>query len=425
MSDTTSSPDARGPRAETLIIAAICVLVLIAGWYVLSQRQQTLRASPAGLDGLQVWLSSKKVSTQNFSGGWLMDQNSIGLLVLPVYDTALDKDRTLPKTKEELLQQQDEFDLKTSVIFEKAQKVPTLVVLPKWRSGMRLTGRAHPVLISEADGSASPLNKLMKDNDTELVFAEKPFSEFSYRSSEGMDLRAEIYSARMFKSKDCIPIIGKEDAMILADCPLRSSGDTSGARVYVLSDPDLLNNHGLRLGDNAKIALDFLGSKADDRNIVIDYSRSVWLRDPSSEPERERTWADLLRFFEQPFLTLWIRYGPIRSDGAAPGASKSLAVRARARLMRLSGQDGALAREYAAARIAATAEALFGVAHARHYASEDEFLKYADRRHPAQAPLLRGILSEIRTLPAHLPASEAIHQIDKLEQVLEHITHDA
>jgi hypothetical protein len=440
MSDTTSSPDARGPRVETLIIAAICVLVLIAGWYVLSQRQQTLRASPAGLDGLQVWLSSKKVSTQNFSGGWLMDQNSIGLLVLPVYDTALDKDRTLPKTKEELLQQQDEYDLRTSVISEKAQKVPTLVVLPKWRSGMRLTGRAHPVLISEADGSASPLNKLMKDNDTELVFAEKPFSEFSYRSSEGEDLQAEIYSAQMFKSKDCIPIIGKEDAMLLADCPLRSSGDTSGARVYVLSDPDLLNNHGLRLGDNAKIALDFLGSKADDRNIVIDYSRSVWLRDPSSEPERERTWADLLRFFEQPFLTLWIsaglvlllalwraalRYGPIRPDASAPGASKSLAVRARARLMRLSGQDGALAREYAAARIAATAEALFGVAHARHYASEDEFLKYADRRHPAQAPRLRGILSEIRALPAHLPASEAIHHIDKLEQVLEHITHDA
>jgi hypothetical protein len=440
MSDTTSTAGSGAPRIETVIIALICVVVLAAGWYVLSQRQQTLRASPAGLDGLQVWLSSKKVSAQNFSGGWLMDQNSIGLLVLPVYDTALDQKRSYPATKEELLQQQDEYDLRTSVISEKAQKVPTLVVLPKWRSGMRLTGLAHPVLMVEPKGFTATLSKLIRDNAPEQVLAQTTFTEFPYRSSDGEDLHARIYAAQTFKSNTCLPIIGNKDAMLLGNCPLGSRSGAQRKWVLVLSDPDLLNNHGLRLGDNARIALDFLGSKAGGRNVVIDYSQSSWLRDPTSEPERERTWADLLRFFEQPFLTLWIsaglvlalalwraalRYGPIRPDGTAPGASKSLAVRARARLMRLSGQDGALAREYASARIAATAEALFGVAHARHYASEDEFLKYADRRHPARAPRLRAVLSEIRALPAHLPASEAIHHIDELEQVLEHITHDA
>lgn len=440
MSDTASTTNARAPRAETVVIALICVIVLAAGWYILSQRQQALRASPAGLDGLQVWLSSNDVSAQNFSGGWLMDQTAIGLMIVPIYDTALDQDRVPPSTKQELLLQQDEYDLASSVIAEKAERVPVLLVLPKWRTGMRLTGLAHPILINEPEGALSHLKRLTKDSSPEWTFATAPFSEFDYQTTDGDDLHAQIYAAQTFKSEGCVPIIGTKEKMLLADCPLRNGTANTNDRVLVLSDPDLLNNHGLRLGDNARIALDVLSAKAGERNIVIDYSRDVWLRDPLSEPERERTWADLLRFFDQPFLSLWIgsalvlalflwrgalRYGPIRSDRPAPGASKSLAVQARARLMRLSGQDGALTSEYAAARIAATAEALFGPANARHFTSEDNFLKYTERRHPAHAARLTHVINEIRKLPARLPAVDAIHLIDELEQVLEQITNDA
>ncbi|MBO6892187.1 MAG: hypothetical protein JJ866_09620 [Roseibium sp.] len=441
MSDTTSTSEERqGPRIETLIIAAICFLAVLAAWWLLSGRQQSLRASPAGLDGLQVWLSSNGVSAQNFSGGWLMDQNSVGLLVLPLYDTRLDEDRIAPANKEELLQQQDEFDLESAQIFEKASKVPTMLVLPKWRTGMRLTSRVHSVLLVEQDRLSAILGKLLEGGDYEVSRDSEPFTEFSYTSSDGDTRWMEIYSAQTFKGGNCTPIIGTQDDMLLAECHMDRSQADGDPTVLVLADPDLLNNHGLRLGDNATVALDVLRTRAGDHNLVIDYTQSVWLRDPANQPKRERTWSDLLRFFEQPFLTLWIsaglilalalwraalRYGPIRSGLSGPGASKSLAIRARARLMRLSGQDGALASEYASARIAAKAEALFGAAHARYYSSEDEFLKYADRRHPDEAERLRAILNEIRMLPVYLPASEAIHQIDELEQVLEQITHDA
>ena len=441
MSDTASSANVRTPRVETVVIALICVIVAAAGWYLLSNQQQGLRRSPAGLDGLQVWLSTNGISAQNFSGGWLMDQTSIGLLVVPVYDTALDQERNRPTTKEQLLQQQDEYDLELENIAEKAERVPTLVVLPKWRSGMRLTGLAHPTLRVESDGLAETLGELTDDADAQIAFDSAPFTEFSYRSSDGEDLWAKIYAPQTFVNGDCTSVIGNEDGMLLAECPLNTAGDDAEQdSVLILSDPDLLNNHGLRLADNATIALDVLGSRADDRNIVIDYSRTSWLRDPEAEPERERTWADLLRFFEQPFLTLWIgsaalfalflwraslRYGPVLADPAKPGASKALAVRARARLMRLSGQDGALTGEYAAARVAATAETLFGAAHARHFMREDDFLKYVKRRHPDHAARLEAALTNIRNLPAHLPAADAIHIIDELEQVLEQITHDA
>ncbi|POF32639.1 hypothetical protein [Roseibium marinum] len=440
MSETETARTPGTLRIETVVIVLVCAIGIAGLWYLLSQRQQTLRSSPAGFDGLQVWLASEGVSAQNFSGGWPIDQTSIGLLVVPVYDTALDDDRVPATTKQELLLQQDEYDLDTSVISIKARTVPTLVVLPKWRSGMRLTGLAHPVLKADRDRLASTLGKIIDEINPELIDAKSPFTDFPYRSTDGKDLRTRIYAAQMFKGRDCIPIIGTEEAMLLADCPVQKAADDQGRRLLVLSDPDLLNNHGLRLGDNARIALDFLRSKAADRNVMIDYSLNSWLRDPVSEPERERTWADLARFFGPPFLTLWIgaalafllffwrgalRAGPIRLEAAAPGAGKLLAVRARARLMRLSGQDGALTREYAAARMSATAAALFGSAHARHYGGEEAFLKSAQHRHPAEAARLRTVLADIRRLPAHLPASEAIRLIDEFEQVLEQIHHDA
>ena len=84
-----------------------------------------------------------------------------------------------------------------------------------------------------------------------------------------------------------------------------------------------------------------------------------------------------------------------------------------------------LTGEYAAARIAAKAETLLGAAHARPYASREDFLRYADRRHPALASRLRSIMTEIQSLPVYLPASEAIHQIDELERILEQMNHDA
>jgi hypothetical protein len=445
MSETTATSATRGSafqglRLETVLIAIVCVVVLAAGWYLLAQRQQTLRSSPAGLDGLQIWLASNGVGAQNFSGGWLMDQTSVGLLIVPIYDTALNEARKPPSTKDDLLMQQDEYDLTTSVISTKAQKVPTLLVLPKWRSGMRLTGLAHPILNVETKRLKATVRRLTGDGSFTPVLARTPFTHFPYRSSEDKALNAEIYSAQMFRSDLCTPLLGTPDAMILAECPLDAASDAKGGKVLILSDPDLLNNHGLRLGDNATIALDLLRSRAGKKNIVIDYSRSSWLRDPTAEPKRERSWDDLRRFFGPPFLTLWIgaalvfglflwrsalRYGPIRSDAAAPGASKNLAVRARARLMRLSGQDGALTNEHAVARLSATADALFGRANAHHYASEDGFLKFADRRHPEQAARLRAVLSRIRQVPPRLPATDAIQLIDELEQVLEQITNDA
>ncbi|MFM7445616.1 MAG: hypothetical protein ACKO2N_17190, partial [Tabrizicola sp.] len=228
---------------------------------------------------------------------------------------------------------------------------------------------------------------------------------------------------------------------LLASCPVTGMSGT----VMILSDPDLLNNHGLRLGQNAEIARDVLLSAAGEGSLVIDYSRDNWLGSTEAPIERERTWSDLLRFFQPPFLALWLggglvlalvlwrsfrRAGPVVHTNG-PSAHKKvteggklLAIRARARLMRLTGQDGALLADYAAARVAATAARLVGPVHARQIGEEQAFLRYLGRRRPGLAKRLDEVLERLKAVPARIPASAAIQHVEDLEQILELIAND-
>ena len=126
-------------------------------------------------------------------------------------------------------------------------------------------------------------------------------------------------------------------------------------------------------------------------------------------------------------LALWRaarRFGPVIVERMKIEASKAYAVKARARLMRLSDQDGALVSEYAKARIAAVAAQLVGPGEARRYGQRDTFLALIHRRNPERARRLRAALEALDALPARISASEAITHVTAIEQVLEQITHD-
>lgn len=430
----TSAPRPAPIRTDLVIVGLVAGLVLAGLLYLLSQAQQELRRSPVGFDGLQVWLASEGGSAQNFTGGWLLDPASIGLLVLPVFDTVPDRDLQPALDKMQLLYQQDESDLDWPPLFEKIDTLPGLIVLPKWRSGMRLTGIAHPALLVEEARLNAFLRELTGEQTVRMSRARRVFTSLPYQSQSGADLSAELYAAQLFDGSACEPIIGQGAETLLASCPVAGSDGT----VLILSDPDLLNNHGLRLGQNAEIAREFLLSAAGEGSLVIDYSRDNWLASTEEPIQRERTWSDLLRFFQPPFLAIWLgagitlvlvlwrsfrRAGPVIRRTAAEGG-KLLAIRARARLMRLTGQDGALLADYAAARVAATAARLVGPGHARQIGEEQAFLRYLARRRPDLAARLEDVLGRLKALPARIPATVAIQNIEDLEQILELIAND-
>ena len=433
MSDTQSSQPT-AVRPEYFVLGALVLVIMLIMFFVSGQRQQALRSSVSGMDGLQNWLSSQQISAQSFAGGWRFDESSVGLLVIPLYDSDLTATRPAPQSTEELIFQQDEYDLYYDTIIEKAGRVPTMIVLPKWRSGLRLTGLGHPALLINGARTQQTLRTLTNDRGLALSWTPIPFTEFPYRSTTGERWRARLYVSQTFASDLCDPIIGTVEAMILGDCPLQR-GDVE-TRVLVLSDPDLVNNHGLALGDNAWIARDFLGEHAGEGNLVIDYSRENWMIDGDAIDRRERSWSDLARFFSPPFTILWIggaltlalfiwhasvRAGPLREELSGPAASRDFALSARARLMRLSDQDGALLADYARARIAAVATHLLGPGYGNDQAA---FLRYLHRRFPDHAHRIETSLDTIAALPARISASEAIGHVDDLERHLEHLSND-
>ena len=424
--------------ADKIILGLLAVLLIGALFFLSSQRQQALRSSPAGLDGLRVWLSHEGLNVQNFSGGWPLNTEDVGLLIVPLYDTRLSDRRTPPQTKEELLAQQDEFDLWEDVTREKARKTKTLLILPKWRSGMRLTGLAHPLLLNDPKALEALAKNLIIGDAPRLVPSRKPFTTFPYSPQDGVQHDVTLYAAQTLVAPQCDPIIGDETAMLLGSCPLRTSAGAQ--QVFVLSDPDLLNNHGLRLGDNAFAVRDFVRQVAPEERVIIDYSPQNWLTEGIKAATRERSWSDIMRFFSPPFtvmwaglalaiaLTLWraaVRFGPLLPAPSGIGASKMMAIAARAKLMLLSNRDGALAGEYARARIAATANAIFGAAHGRQFSAPETFVAYAQRRHPSRVIALTTALNTIETLPDTASQQQAMASITALDRILKEIEHDA
>ncbi|MEL7343420.1 MAG: hypothetical protein AAFN59_00990 [Pseudomonadota bacterium] len=150
MSDV-AAPSKPKSRPELLIFAAIGAVLLAVFWYVSSERQTQLRRSAAGMDGLHLWFASQNIDSRTFTGGWSLDGDDIGLRVLPLFDTHISERRQPPTSKEELLMQVDENDMLRWPLIRKRETVPTLYVLPKWRSGMRLTQIAHPALLIPKD----------------------------------------------------------------------------------------------------------------------------------------------------------------------------------------------------------------------------------------------------------------------------------
>lgn len=425
----------QGNRIEIALMAGVILLAVGAFFYLSAQRQPALRESLAGLDGLGVWLKSNEIETRNFFGGWAIPPKTVGVNIIPLYDTELDRVRNRPATQEELLFQIDEYDQRAAPIREKAARVPTLIVLPKWRTGMRLTGKAHPILLASARRVTPALWAIAGRAVGPVRPMRQPFTRFTYVDTGGERLLAELYAAQVFEGNGCQPVIGEPGQMLLAECPLPDTDQT----VLILADPDLLNNHGLRLGENAWIARDFIQSEASGDAVYIDYSRRNWFAAEEEEIVRQRSWSDLAQFFAYPFSMIWIstlsvfalflwrggiRFGPVPPEHRGMEASRTQVIRVRARLMRLTGQDGALISEYVTARISATATHLFGQNYAGRSQDEAAVSRHAARQSPGLANQLESLLAEIGRLPATLTADEAIRYVDDLETILEQLVHD-
>lgn len=143
------------------------------------------------------------------------------------------------------------------------------VVLPKW------DGRADPVdphRVEEVfllpDSEVLSVLHLVDDEAT-LV---RPRSKPAFRAPE-VSGTPSLESVQLVHSSWIEPIVSADEGILF--------GKLRDADVWILSDPDLIANHGLDDGDNAEIAAQLLELARKDSSVVVDETLHGFIRQPS------------------------------------------------------------------------------------------------------------------------------------------------
>lgn len=436
------------------IMGLLLVLTGVVAFAVLRTSPEGLYRSPIGLAGLYYWLNDQNIPVRTRLTNHTIQSDSVGVLVVPVHDTVLSAPRSVPETPMEQIQSETENDISRNILIEKANRVPTMIVLPKWRAGIRHLGLAHPDLLVDPKGPASVLSALG------LTAALSQNTGNFDRFDGPENLSAQIYLPQTFQASpdQCTPVIGTAHAMVLARCTLDTSPitrkteyQTAQSSVFILSDPDLISNHGLHLGDNAVITSRILrdelkqlapfGKAIPPTSVWIDYSTRVGLvSGQTAGAERERTWADIMHYFRPPFAAIWLgsavclllfvwrsawRAAPIQKEPSKTSLRHRASLTAQARLIRNSAQNGALVADYARARLTVCATALFGPQRAHSGADRAVILDFAERNRPEYSNRLHILLTEIDGLSDTIPPAHAARIMRDLDRLMKDILHDA
>ncbi|WP_118132919.1 hypothetical protein [Oceanicella sp. SM1341] len=414
----------RIPGGDIALLLGV-IVALVAAWAWLARPERALPRSAMGFDGLASWLEQGGIDARTFSGGTYLDPDGIGLRILPLYDTDPFTTAPPPADRQAARRAQDLVDM-NSYVLQRKLALPTLLILPKWRGEVAERGRMHPAFANDTAAVSARFAAAL-GMPLSLRRAEAGFVGFTVPEQ---DFDLQVYAPQLVEAPQCEPLIGSARGMLLGRC---EGGEST---FLLLSDPDLLSNTGLALGDNAAFARWFFAEAAGDGTVLVDYSTSLWISEWSGEELRHRGWADLARYFAWPFSLLWAAAGVLLAltlwRGAVRGGpplrrarrfGRGTGLAAQARLMRLSGHDGDLLRAHAAARMQALAAQIIGPHRGAGDAGEQVRARVA-RHDPGLARQLGEALQAITALPGRPAPAEALARLGAFETIIEEIRHE-
>ncbi|WAP70005.1 hypothetical protein [Jiella pelagia] len=384
--ETSVRPSAKGQgmgeNARTGAILAVVVLVVVL--LAILGGRQPLEKSAIGFAGLERWLEAKGVATVPAIGD---DTAAETIRILPIYD---------PRLLGEGVPQEDGAEetrgalaprpMARAEFTQRLEVGPMLAVLPKCRGGIVPRGVAHPDLLVPVAAMD--------------FFGERPVARLPQRGLASFEVydtdydrllepSATLYSAQVLSpslDEECRPILvlrneaGNDLGTLLADCT-NALFDGPGNALFILSDPDILDNAGLAAGDNAALALAVIEGFAGNAKVFVETDTTSSPAVAPTEAEvggedpRQRSLADLDRFFAYPFSLFWIgvvlvtglalwrgsrRFGRPQEDLEPAEASKRRTIEASRRILLLAKEDDALVRRHVVDRVEALAGALLG-----------------------------------------------------------------
>lgn len=419
-----------------LVAGGLAVLLLTA------QRgeERRVNTSVQGFALLEPWLKSQDIAVEASNTRLTPKLSELSLRILPLHDMdlanpvepgATPRDNFYSSTL--LDTTLDDFNLKT-------YELPTLVILPKWVAGVSVRKVAHPSVLIPAGDYSNFFLYLGLESDPGLHRPQRGF--LTARSPMG---EVVLFEPQVFDNahlpKECRSRLAIAAGTLVLECALPHTPGMPP--IYFLSDPDLMNNHGLRLGGNAGVAAKLVRELAARKQgrIYLDTTAGRFTVSEKAEMNTqgriyERDAANLARFFDPPFTALWallaivmgiafwrgaVRFGPVAvADRATPERSKTAAVATKARLLRLSGHDGHLVADYVRADLARLTRQIFGPAAGQ--AGQVRLFSHLARRDPAAAQELHRTVEALTDPAANLSAADRARQLHTYLSLLETLT---
>lgn len=417
------------------VLALLAIVVLgTAGIIWLARGEETpVERSAIGHRGLLVTLRSDGIEAR-YAGYERFTSGADVLRILPLLDTDLDVPFERPKADEDYLATGTERDISSWVLSNKLDRLDTLLIAPKWTRAMRHSGYAHASLLLPADAASRGLRD-MDLLDKTLIRPETPVLSFTTSLGRGPELVGLLYAPQLFPTDlkaGCAPRISTPQGHLLVTCPRGQRGRP----VHILSDPDLLNSHGLSLADNARIARAITRELAPGAPVLIDGTDTVFTFDEPAELDR-RSWSDILRVFSYPYSLAWWgllafsvallwrswrRFGPIATlFRDEMSAARAASIAAKARLLRLAGNDPQLFRTHALNRIRSLEEALFGRVGPGDGLTR--IVTYLERNDPTLAAGFARAASAATNASAGASIGELMGALDEFERQAERVLH--
>jgi len=440
MAKAPNNPD-RSRNAAAIPMVVVGGL-LAAGFFLMtmfggSARDRALDASPIGIKAMGPWLQQADVPIRNSHPRLHPAVADLGLRILPLYDLDLGHKTPDPDTVEEMLNNGNLRDIPLDSFKSKIQEIQTVVMLPKWRGALVETGIAHEQSLIPLDD----FDRLLPQIGLGGIRLQRGGAEFSIQTrADGADIA--LFHAQTFKRstlpKTCktkVPF--NTGALVIACQPEEMTHP-----VYFISDPDLMNNHGLAVADNAANLVTFLaGLRGDDeRPVYIDRSPDLLtaLERDDERQDYKRGATEFERFFKYPFSIYWAallitlavvywrgskQFGPLQGgDYKTREMSKRAAIDAKARLLRLSGNDGRMVTDFVRAQLQDLGHQSFGEDAGQK--AEARFLKLLGRRNPDLAKdfgsVARSLMQDAPAMPPQQLHRQLASYHALLQKVMEH-----
>lgn len=424
-----------------LVVAGLGGLLLLGGS---GSNERRLDASVIGVNGLSAWLKAEGLAVERSNPRFRPSASQLSLRIIPLYDTDLYNTPPEAATPAQAyyastLRNIENWDLNARLWYK-----PSLVALPKWVAGTVTSATVHESTLIPLYDAERPVGQV-GNWSLRLI---RPVKGFLTEEVGEHDLA--LFHPQLFDplslGEACGTVIGLEQGVLVARCFLSDSENPT----YLLSDPDLINNHGLTLADNAAFVTWLIKALAPQSatnaegalRIYIDTEGEdlVEYYDYSDQQQYyDRSGSDLARFFAPPLAGLWAvlaillglalwrgarRFGPARADAiGTPEQSKLAAIATNARLLRISGHDARMAADLVQANLSDLAQSTFGRAVGAGPQGVARLFAHLARKDAPRAAELQAVSARLTNTAEPLSPAELQRQLDTFRRLLENLTH--